>query len=1056
TATATSNVVLVTVNAIVNAATPTIGTQPTAKTVDVGGTATLSVVASVSDGGTLSYQWYSNTSNSTSGGTLLSGAMSASYNAPTTAAGTKYYYVVLTNTNASVNGTKTATATSNVVLVTVNAIVNAATPSIGTQPTAKTVNVGETATLSVVASVSDGGTLSYQWYSNTTNSTSGGTLLSGATSASYNAPTTAAGTKYYYVVVTNTNDSVNGTNTASATSSVVSVTVNTSIENAATPSIETEPTSMTVNVDGAATLSVTASVSDGGTLSYQWYSNTTNSTSGGTLVDEAIFADYNPPTATEGTTYYYVVITNTNASVNGTKTASATSSIVAVTVSEEITYKIEAIDNQTGDTLTQGYEPDTQQTITIHINNIGTGDLTDIAVSTSGADANSFEITQPASTLNSGSPSTSFTVKAMNGLAAGTYTMTVIVSAAQMDAMTFTVTQVVNLPGVLASPNHLQAAAGNESVGLRWDAVEEADEYEIYVATASGHYDDSSVATVRGTSYSVTGLTNGITYYFAVKAGNSGVWSSFSGEVSATPATVPSAPTNVQARAGDKKATVSFEAPEDNGGSAIIRYEVTAYPGGITATGTTTRIVVSGLSNGKAYTFTVRAINGVGPGEVSAVSNSVKPSKSTTTPQPPTPPVDGVRCLVNGQLADILGKVLSTTTNDRMVLTLELDSEKLTDWLKKEKQGAVITLDAGKGFNAVIVKLNGEMIRNLQLKEATLVVRTEKAVNTIAAKQINIDAIAERFGNKAQLQDIIVQISVADSSDDMVKKLQDAADRMHLVIVSPAITFTIQAEYDNKTYEQARYKAYSERLIAIAPGVNPSKVSTAVAIEPNGEFRHVPSKIILIDGKYYVQLSDLSNGTFAIVYHSANFFDVEGHWAKAAINDLGARLVLRVPASGLFQPNRDITRAEFADMIVRGLGLSVEQGTTSFVDVKEGDWYSGAVQTAYSYGLIEGFPGDKFRPNDRITREQAFVIMAKAMKLINPDKNLQAIDVAAQLHRYSDADSVSEWAKNGLANCLEAGIVSGRAGNRLSPKAYITRAEVATMVLRFLQQSKLI
>ncbi|WP_212758681.1 hypothetical protein, partial [Paenibacillus sinopodophylli] len=67
--------------------------------------ATLSVAASVSDGGVLSYQWYSNGSNSTSGGTLVSGAISASYNAPTATAGTRYYYVVVTNTNASVNGT---------------------------------------------------------------------------------------------------------------------------------------------------------------------------------------------------------------------------------------------------------------------------------------------------------------------------------------------------------------------------------------------------------------------------------------------------------------------------------------------------------------------------------------------------------------------------------------------------------------------------------------------------------------------------------------------------------------------------------------------------------------------------------------------------------------------------------------------------------------------------------------------------------------------------------------------------------------------------------------
>jgi len=216
------------VGEIVNAETPAIGTQPAGKTVNQGATnPTLSVGASVSDGGTLSYQWYSNTTNSPSGGTPISGATNATYAAPTSTVGTMYYYVVVTNTNSGVSGNQTATTTSNVVGVTVNALVNAETPAIGTQPMGATVNQGATnPTLSVGASVSDGGTLSYQWYSNTTNSPSGGTPISGATNATYAAPTFAVGTVYYYVIVTNTNSGVSGSQTAITTSSVVPVIVN--------------------------------------------------------------------------------------------------------------------------------------------------------------------------------------------------------------------------------------------------------------------------------------------------------------------------------------------------------------------------------------------------------------------------------------------------------------------------------------------------------------------------------------------------------------------------------------------------------------------------------------------------------------------------------------------------------------------------------------------------------------------------------------------------------------------------------------------------------------
>ncbi|WP_369355500.1 discoidin domain-containing protein, partial [Lysinibacillus capsici] len=136
---------------IVDADTPAIGTQPTGATVNQGATnPTLSVGASVSDGGTLSYQWYSNTTNSTSGGTPISGATNATYAAPTSTAGTMYYYVVVTNTNSGVSGNPTAPVTSNVVGVTVNALVDAETPAIGVQPTGAIVNQGATnPTLSV-------------------------------------------------------------------------------------------------------------------------------------------------------------------------------------------------------------------------------------------------------------------------------------------------------------------------------------------------------------------------------------------------------------------------------------------------------------------------------------------------------------------------------------------------------------------------------------------------------------------------------------------------------------------------------------------------------------------------------------------------------------------------------------------------------------------------------------------------------------------------------------------------------------------------------------------
>ena len=128
----------------------------------------------------------------------------------------------------------------------------------------------------------------------------------------------------------------------------------------------------------------------------------------------------------------------------------------------------------------------------------------------------------------------------------------------------------------------------------------------------------------------VTGLTNGTAYTFTVKATNavgSGAASAASNSVTpAAPINVPGAPTIGTATAGNAQATVSFTAPASNGGSAITSYTVTSSPGGITKSGASSPITVTGPTNGTAYTFTVKATNAVGTGAASATSNSVTPA----------------------------------------------------------------------------------------------------------------------------------------------------------------------------------------------------------------------------------------------------------------------------------------------------------------------------------------------------------------------------------------------------------------------------------------------
>jgi len=292
-----------------------ITTQPAATTNVTAGsiTGSLSMSASVTQDATLSYQWYSNTTNSNTGGSEISDATSANFTIPTTLTVETYYYF------CEVRATGGATSVrSNVATVNVQATVPVIT--INGQPAATTsVTVGSiTGSLSVSASVTQSATLSYQWYSNTASSNTGGTLISGATSASFTIPTTlTAGTYYYFCEVSATGGAT------SVRSGVATVNVQATVPVIA---INDQPAATTNVTTGSITgsLSVSASVTQGETLSYQWYSNTTYSNTDGSEISGATSASFTIPATLAAGTYYYFCVVNATGGVTSVRSNVAT------------------------------------------------------------------------------------------------------------------------------------------------------------------------------------------------------------------------------------------------------------------------------------------------------------------------------------------------------------------------------------------------------------------------------------------------------------------------------------------------------------------------------------------------------------------------------------------------------------------------------------------------------------------------------------------------------------------------------------------------------------
>ena len=162
-----------------------------------------------------------------------------------------------------------------------------------------------------------------------------------------------------------------------------------------------------------------------------------------------------------------------------------------------------------------------------------------------------------------------------------------------------------------------------------------------------------------------------------------------------------------------------------------------------------------------------------------------------------------------------------------------------------------------------------------------------------------------------------------------------------------------------------------------------------------------------------------------------------GPWYQAAMDFARDQGILFGDADGNMLPGSNASRAQMAAMLVRVFGCTAGKDITHFTDVSAGTWYYPELSVAAQMNIFSGCGDGTMGPNRSITRQEAMSVIARAFAV--------ADGTTADLAAFTDASAVSNWAVASVAGLVRAGIVSGDAG-RLSPKATITRAEIAQML----------
>ena len=177
------------------------------------------------------------------------------------------------------------------------------------------------------------------------------------------------------------------------------------------------------------------------------------------------------------------------------------------------------------------------------------------------------------------------------------------------------------------------------------------------------------------------------------------------------------------------------------------------------------------------------------------------------------------------------------------------------------------------------------------------------------------------------------------------------------------------------------------------------------------------------------------------------FTDIHNHWAADNILFAASRGLLSGTSDTTFSPNTGMSRGMFVTALGRLAGINPDSYKTGkFTDVKADAYYAPYVNWAAQNGIVEGVTATTFAPDTNINREQMAVIMANYAKKLGYDlpKTLQAVT-------FADNAQISSWAKNAVRAMQQAGILAGKNGNKFDPKGTATRAEVATILRRFVE-----
>ncbi|MGG3283278.1 S-layer homology domain-containing protein [Paenibacillus solani] len=506
-------------------------------------------------------------------------------------------------------------------------------------------------------------------------------------------------------------------------------------------------------------------------------------------------------------------------------------------------------------------------------------------------------------------------------------------------------------------------------------------------------------------------------------------------------------------------------------GSQVIEVVVTTPDGQHLNYRTTVSRASSGGGGGTPEEPEGSSPEGSSPGGSSPAGSgqgSAMPDPSGTSE--PSNRVD-VKVTINDESHEGMVTGLFHEANGHTVVSMKLDTTKLEARLRTVDYNPVIVISLARPADQVSLETSGAALDLLKAKQGAIEIQSSLGhFHVPAALMASSRWHAPGSTDLPTADQITVTLTMAGSDAAKVEAVKKTALQSGTTLVGLPIEFEITAKAQDTVLQLDPFPQYMKQRIIWPKGM-PGQMTTAVLLDRNGNLHPIPTRFELKeDGSSEAILHRFAAGTVAFISHQVHVADVSFHWSKDAVSDLASRMILNgtrlaeawtdinadQPAAIHFAPNAQVSRAEFAAMIVRALGLDeVQVGVPAFQDVGADDWYNGVITQAVQYGLLQGYEDGRFRPAQGITRQEAMAVMARVMKLAGITSAVNEVEAAAVLSLHQDLEELSDWAKPAAAVLLKHGIVLG-SGAGLKPLQKLSRGEAAVMLQRLLKGAELI